>query len=513
MVGADHSSRMQLVLLAVSAVFLFAPAARAEGAFTFVPDPSQPTLPAGSMLVGVADLTGNGVPDLIVENQRADTLGVMLGNGAGGFGPASSIALGGRPWLVQVADFNDDGHPDLLVPIETKSEPRELNPLPEHMEILFGDGAGNFTVGPQIALPEAGPVAVGDFTGDGNADVVVAPDGCWGGNNDSKYYMLLGDGHGDLTPGPTTLQETSGCAPEVGDFTGDGRDDLVIYSPGHRGETGAVELLPGEPAGGFGAAIASPAEGTDLVAGPADLNGDGHLGLILQGFSEPGSFAVLSGDGTGRFTVAHQYASGQGNLFSSFAVGDFSGDGQPDIATIGKSGIAVLENNGAGGFSPGPLVASAAASGDDDAAFVADVNGDGRPDLILAGPSTASVSLDEPVTSQPAASPRRSAHFAASLRLSRRAHGGRRSLRVDGRLLPGQGLAASDAVCSGQVSIRVSLHGRTLARKTVALTGACTFSGTLAIGARELRRGSRPTVSLWFAGNAYLLAASGHRQI
>lgn len=257
----------------------------------------------------------------------------------------------------------------------------------------------------------------------------------------------------------------------------------------------------------------SPTEGTDLVAGPADLNGDGHLDLILQGFSEPGSFEVLSGDGAGHFTASHPYASGQASLFSSFVVGDFSGDGHVDIVTIGKSGIAVLENNGTGSFSAGPLVAASAATEGEDDAFVADVNGDGRPDLILGGPSTASVFLNEPVASQPATSTRRSASLSASLKLSRGAHRGRRSLRVDGRLLPGGGLVASDAVCDGQVLIRVALRGRTLARRTVALSGACTFSGELAIAARELHGRHRPTVSLSFDGNAYLLAAHEHRQI
>src|SRR5271165_3929306 len=137
MSAADRASlgrALRLAMpLALVLMLLAHSAARAEGGFTFVPNPTQPTLPAGSRLVGVAALTSNGIPDLIVENQEADTLGVMLGNGAGGFGPASSIALGGHPVGAHVADFNDDGHPDLLVPIETKTKPRELNLLAEHV--------------------------------------------------------------------------------------------------------------------------------------------------------------------------------------------------------------------------------------------------------------------------------------------------------------------------------------------------------------------------------------------
>jgi hypothetical protein len=517
----ERTSLMRVLGLAALAALVLAlghaSAAHAEGGFTFVADPTEPSLPAGSFLVDVADLTGNSIPDLIVENQQTDTLGVMLGDGTGGFGPASSIPLAGHPDGVWVADFNDDGHPDLLVPIEAKAEPRDPNLVPDHVQILFGDGTGNFTVGPSIALPERGPVAVGDFTGNGNADVVVAPDGCWGGSNESKYYMLLGDGRGDLTPGPTTTSETGGCAPEVGDFTGNGRDDLVNYSQGHDGKTGHVELLPGEPDGGFGPAVLTAAEGVDLVAGPVDLAGD-DPGLILQGLDGTGSFAVLSGNSTGAFTISHTYPTGQSNPFPSFAVGDFDGDGRADIATVGGSGIAVLENNGAGGFSPGPLVAASAATEDDDDAFAADVNGDGRPDLILGRLSSVSVFLNEavaiePVVSEPVDTRRRRASLAMSLKLSHGAHRGRRSLGVIGRLRLEQGLATSGAVCGGRVAIRVMSGNRTLARKTVALTTACTFSASLTIGARELRDARGPTVTVSFGGNAYLHGASARRRV
>jgi hypothetical protein len=520
MASVDRAPRAKLALLAVSAVFLFASTlqstARAQSSFTFVPDPTEPSLPAGSRLVEVADLTGNGVPDLIVENQQADTLGVVLGNGAGGFGPASSITLAGHPDGARVADFNDDGHPDLLVPIETKAEPREPNLLPEHVQILFGDGAGNFTVGAPIALPEPGSVYVGDFTGDGNADVVVAPD-CIAGSA-SEYHMLLGDGHGDLMMGPATTNAARGCYSEVGDFTGNGRDDLVTYSPGHVGETGEIQLLPGESGGGFGPETLTRAEGAGLVAGPADFGGGGQLDLILEGFSEPGSFAVLNGNGAGAFTVSHEYASGQSNLFSSFAVGDFDGDGHQDIATIGRSGIAVLENNGTGSFSPGPLVAASTATEDDGGAFVADVNGDGRPDLILGQLSGVSVLLNEAVAAKPvvkgsASTPRRSPSLLVSLELSHRTHRGMRSLGVTGRLRLEQGLTASGGVCAGHVLIRVTLDGRTLAGKTVRLSSECAFNVTLAINARELRDGRRPAVSVSFGGNSYLLAATVRRRV
>src|SRR5690348_8028209 len=93
--------------------------AGASAGFTFVPDQAQPSLAPGSTVVAVADLTGTAIPDLVLRDAEDNTVGVMLGNGAGGFGAPTWYPVAGHPAFVSVTDFNDDGHPDLLVPVET----------------------------------------------------------------------------------------------------------------------------------------------------------------------------------------------------------------------------------------------------------------------------------------------------------------------------------------------------------------------------------------------------------
>jgi hypothetical protein len=488
------------VLFILVAASMLPARAQAAPTFTFVPDPTQPSQPAASRLVSVADLTGSGAPDLIFTSPQNGTVAVMHGNGAGGFGQPIAIPVVGRPLTVQVADFNSDGHPDLLVEIETKATPRAPNPVAEAVEILFGDGKGNFTAGPQVRLAEAGYVVVGDFTGNGNADAVVVP-GCIIGADSSTVYELLGDGHGNLTAGPSTSSRTKACMYQVGDFNRDGRADLVTYSPGYVGETGNVLVLPGKPGGGFDPPIVTPAPAGsgDLVRGAADLDGNGTLDLVTQMFTEPGTFAILSANGAGGFSVSPSYPSGQPNLDSSYVLGDFGGHGRVDIATVGRAGITPLENSG-GVFSPGlsvPIVDSGVE------AFAADVNGDGRPDLILSGLSSTSVYLSEPVVER--------VTLAASVKVSHRTNRGRRSLRLTGRLHLQSNVAPNSDLCTGQVQITLSRRRSTLTLKTVRLTPACTFSATITISARQLL--SKPALTISFGGNTHLIATSLHTRI
>jgi hypothetical protein len=64
--------------------------------------------------VAAADFDRDGAPDLAVANAGVNTVSVLLGDGAGGFGAKSDFAAGGG-FSVAAADFDRDGAPDLAV--------------------------------------------------------------------------------------------------------------------------------------------------------------------------------------------------------------------------------------------------------------------------------------------------------------------------------------------------------------------------------------------------------------
>lgn len=117
----------------------------------------------------------------------------------------------------------------------------------------------------------------------------------------------------------------------------------------------------------------------------ADVNGDGHLDLVI-GYWTEGNVGVLLGRGDGTFQPAVKYATG-GGYASSVGVADVNGDGKPDIAVLNTFGdpgtVGVLLGNGDGTFQP-PTTYYTGDYSIPEALAVGDLNGDGHPDIAVA---------------------------------------------------------------------------------------------------------------------------------
>ncbi len=87
-----------------------------NGDGTFQPAVAYDSAGVGAFAVAVADVNGDGEPDLVVANAGSNNIGVLLGNGDGTFQPAVSFASGGSyPRSIVLMDVNGDGRPDVLV--------------------------------------------------------------------------------------------------------------------------------------------------------------------------------------------------------------------------------------------------------------------------------------------------------------------------------------------------------------------------------------------------------------
>jgi hypothetical protein len=172
----------------------------------------------------VADFNGDGVPDLAVGGSYATTVSVFLGNGDGTFQMArllDGVEVG--ELTLAVGDFNGDGMQDLAVASYHSNS----------VSVFLGNGDGSFQPAVNFrpangSFPDS--IAVGDFNGDGMQDLVVSYLQWQDGGN---FSVLLGNGDGSFqAPRIFPVGIAGSQSVNVGDFNADGLPDLALGTGG-----------------------------------------------------------------------------------------------------------------------------------------------------------------------------------------------------------------------------------------------------------------------------------------
>lgn len=169
--------------------------------------------------VASADLDGDGHRDLVVDAREDEGLLVLPGLGGGRFDTDGvHVPMGGDPYRgMAVADINGDGRPDLVTP------------GPRGIAIALAAGSKRFgfeRVRPVDADTPFG-VAVGDFDGDGRADLLSGS-----GQSSGAVQVFLGRGNGSFDEHPDSpfAYEPGAKSVAVADFNDDGMSDAVVAS-------------------------------------------------------------------------------------------------------------------------------------------------------------------------------------------------------------------------------------------------------------------------------------------
>jgi hypothetical protein len=321
------------------------------------------------------DLNGDGIPDLAVADNGSGTsngaVWVLLGKGDGTFGSATAYPAGANPLTVTIADFNGDGRPDLAVGAGDSS-----------VNILVGKGDGTFSAGSSLKIGSSvAYLAAGDFNSDGHMDLAAAA-------FDGTVSVLLGGGGGTLQLKSvyTTSQNPNSLI--VTDYNGDGKLDIVNGTGDARGfggsrTSGNIDILLGNGDGTFQGGVIYPTGRNASESAVGDFNGDGKPDVVSVGsdvFAGTGG-AVFLGNGDGTFRNGAAFTTTNA---ASVDVADFNRDGKPDIVTNGD----ILLGKGDGTFSPAnplPVTGSIVRTGD--------FNGDKIPDLAIVGTSGVTILL------------------------------------------------------------------------------------------------------------------------
>ena len=249
-----------------------------------------------------------------------------MGNGDGTFYQKSTPGVGAS--AVAVGDFNGDGIADLA---ETSGNA---------VTVLMGNGDGTFTT---KSTSNGGMypryVAVADFNGDGILDLVTAN---W---SDSSVTVLLGNGDGTFNTKSTIDVGNSPDSVVVGDFNGDGIPDFATADYGSL----TLTVLLGNCDGTFQTKSSASVPASPVSVAAGDFNGDGILDLATGTcnfncgyFGVTGGFTVAFGKGDGTFPT--QKSVGLSVPVYSIAAGDFTGDGIPDLVTSNTAYVTILLN-------------------------------------------------------------------------------------------------------------------------------------------------------------------------
>jgi hypothetical protein len=362
----------------------------------------------GANTAAIADVNGDGFPDLVVTNWCSDSsctggaVAVLLGNGDGTLQTAVAYASGGLfANSVAIADVNGDGKPDLIVANCGSDTPSNCVSTSNSgaVAVLLGDGDGTFQTAVPYSLGANGAtsVAVADVNGDGKLDLIVAT----GSKTAGLVGVLLGNGDGTFQPEAT--YGSGGLSPlalAVADLNGDGHPDVVIANQcvDSTCTSSNVGVLLNNGTGIFGTATTYSSGGLfpDWVV-ITDVNGDSKPDLVVANSStsttvDNGNVGLLLGKGDGTFQTAVAYPSG-GFGAASVAVADVNGDSNPDLVVVncsasssscvgGGGTVSVLLGNGGGTFQTAVTLGSGGNT--PFGVAVADLNGDSKPDIVTA---------------------------------------------------------------------------------------------------------------------------------
>jgi hypothetical protein len=354
--------------------------------------------------LAIADMNGDGKNDLVVTNQQAGDVSVLLGNGDGtlqGSPVSVGYAVGGAPRTAAVdnnpalvADFNGDGHLDVMLPDFLAN----FTYLQGYGDGTFRSAINYYSIGGSVgagAFATSVGIASGDFNGDGIPDFVI------GNANKTGFTggitVFLSNADGSMKPGVTyagaATAQLSYVA--VADFNGDGKLDIAATDA----VGGGVQIFTGNGDGTFTLGATYPTDTVaattlGIVAGDFNLDGHPDLAVVNQTSGTAGDVGILLNNGSGAFGAPVNYPLS--TVAQQLTAADLNGDkkldltvplfGSGKISTTAGKAVALLLGNGDGTFTAQPdfqLVNGGNIFYQPVAAAIGDLNGDGKPDLVV----------------------------------------------------------------------------------------------------------------------------------
>jgi hypothetical protein len=238
------------------------------------------------------------------------------------------------------ADFSGDWNNDVLARVASSGD------------LLLYRGAGNGSMAPGARVGAGWQIfnaldTVGDLSGDGALDVVARK------SSDGSLWLYSGNGRGgwlsarQIGTGWNVMNALIG----PGDLTGDQRPDLLARET----STGTLWLYPGNGAGGFAPRlrVGSGWNVMNALIGVGDFTGDGRADVLAREAST-GVLWLYPGNGAGGWQARMLVGRGWGQFSALLSPGDLDGDRAPDVLarSAATGDLLLYPGNGSGGWRP-----------------------------------------------------------------------------------------------------------------------------------------------------------------
>ncbi len=352
----------------------------------FAAEPSFASFSASGCVSSLhADLNNDGHEDFVTCNylgyfsSGSSGFTVQLANGTA---PVNYLLPHGDfTGAIGIGDFNGDGNADLIVA-------GYLNSGPETLYLYLNNGKGAFTeaasfpVGPTADLDD---LVVGDFNHDGIMDVAFL--------RNSAVTVWFGDGKSGFKAGPSTLMQVGAFGYlMLGDFDGDGHADLLV-GDGH--EQGGL-VLYGDGTGYFPVQTPIPSSGAYSYLSATDVNGDGTTDIVAS-INDPNTtnyLQIFYGDSNRTMQNTTTIPISHCATFSGVTTAaDVNGDGINDLIvqegdcgtySSGYKYVGILTRNSNATYNPDQIVYQTPARGLNlIGPYIVSENADAKPDIVL----------------------------------------------------------------------------------------------------------------------------------
>ncbi|MCU1287428.1 MAG: Na-Ca exchanger/integrin-beta4 [Acidobacteriales bacterium] len=289
------------------------------------------------------DFNQDGRKDFAIAVFDEGQVLIHYGNADATFGAGMPVNVCGFPQKIVSGDFNHDGLPDLATINFPRSEPTADCAIANQptITVIYGRAGGPTTASFSVAIESpAIDLAVGDIDGNGFTDLAaLMPDKTI---KVIRFFSTTAHTQNTFTvsaPGPRAESFA------LGDFNGDGKADLVVgiccSDSNEAPPADFIYVMPGKGDGTFGAATATfTGDARELIR--ADINNDGKADFLAALQTCAGtdcnfSVKAFRNNGNNTFTALGVWAFEADNPYTfprNLVVGDFTGDGRDDVALL-----------------------------------------------------------------------------------------------------------------------------------------------------------------------------------